>query len=330
MVSGDVDATLHEYASDKDFRHPDAVRYALRFRSRHRVADLVAVVDDPHPCQTVEVVFALAVAKHPWLNWVPMPTESCCASANQVGKQRAAGADVRVTSLIASTGEPPSAVVASGRVLGTAELKVLTFPPPDIRVPLRRGRFDVWRYDGTKPVPSVAAPSAEAIAMLHAVGDETWASPLSGYAKAAPLGELSLDDLLGLLAHLPGPPDNLRWQAMASVTPTYWYRLMQPWVCLGILRHAEHEPWIASVRREVLIDLAFGVEDWVADSALFALVTAAYRDPDVRAEVRGLVRQRLDVALVANRLVTIGESLARLSWSRRAASGATGPRPGRC
>jgi hypothetical protein len=152
----------------------------------------------------------------------------------------------------------------------------------------------------------------DAIALLHAVGDEAWASPLSGYAKAAPLGELSLDDLLGLLAHLPGPPDNARWQLMASTTPTYWYRLMQPWVCLGILRHAEHEPWIASVRREVLVDLAFGVEDWVSDAALFALVTAAYREPALRAEVRGLVRARLDAARAAPRLVTIGESLARL------------------
>jgi hypothetical protein len=83
-------------------------------------------------------------------------------------------------------------------------------------------------------------------------------------------------------------------------------------VCLGILHHAAEEPWATSTRREVLVDLAFGVEDWVADAALFALVTAAYREPAVRDEVRRLVRARLDAAVAADRLVTIEESLAQL------------------
>jgi hypothetical protein len=54
------------------------------------------------------------------------------------------------------------------------------------------------------------------------------------------------------------------------------------------------------------------VEDWVSDSALFALVTAAYREPALREEVRGLVRARLDAAVAAHRLVTIEPSLAEL------------------
>jgi hypothetical protein len=87
-------------------------------------------------------------------------------------------------------------------------------------------------------------------------------------------------------------------------------------VCLGILHHAADQPWPSSTRREVLVDLAFGVEDWVADAALFALVTAAYREPAVREEVRQLVRARLDAAVAAHRLVTIlvtiEESLAQL------------------
>jgi hypothetical protein len=83
-------------------------------------------------------------------------------------------------------------------------------------------------------------------------------------------------------------------------------------VCLGILHHAVDEHWATSTRREVLVDLAFGVEDWVVDAALFALVTAAYREPVLRDEVRRLVRARLDAAVAADRLVTIEESLADL------------------
>ncbi|HET9655902.1 MAG TPA: hypothetical protein VFP72_11145 [Kineosporiaceae bacterium] len=204
-------------------------------------------------------------------------------------------------------------MTASHRCVGPFEVDIMDFPAPDLRHPLRPGRFAVWRYDGTQPVAAVPAPSAAAVQVLHQVAGEPWPSPLSGYVHAAPLGELPLDDLLGLLAHLPEPPDTPRWQHLATTTPTYWYRLLQPWVCLAILHHADHEPWATSTRRQVLVDLAFGVEDWVSDSALFALVTAAYRQPETRSEVRRLVRSRLDAAASADRLVTIEESLARLT-----------------
>jgi hypothetical protein len=201
---------------------------------------------------------------------------------------------------------------ACRRITGPLAIDIAAFPSPDIRVPVRPGRYAVWRYDGSEPLPAVPPPSAAAVQVLHEVAGEPWPSPLSGYLQAAPLGGLPLDDLLGLLAHLPGPPDTPRWQHLARSTPTYWYRLMQPWVCLGILHHAKDEPWPTSTRREVLVDLAFGIEDWVADAALFALVTTAYREPDLREEVRHLVRARLDHAVAANRLVTIEESVAHL------------------
>jgi hypothetical protein len=71
----------------------------------------------------------------------------------------------------------------------------------------------VWRYDG---VTAVAEPSAEAGRMLHEVGGEPWASPLSGLAQAQPLGALSLDELLGLLAHPPAAPEGLRWESVVA------------------------------------------------------------------------------------------------------------------
>ncbi|MCW3845148.1 hypothetical protein ONA70_34280 [Micromonospora yasonensis] len=312
MFSADPDADLRQMADDSTFLHRDAARHAMRFRASGDVADLVAVLDDPHPCGMTDLVFAMAGAKRPWLNWVPMPSEAITNVANDIGGRRARGEQLEVTGLGLSAAEPASAITACRRVAGPMDIGIAEFPPPDIRTPVRPGRYAVWRYDGTEPVPAVPAPSADAVRLLQKVGGEPWQSPLSGYDKATPLGELPLGDLLGLLAHLPGPPDTPRWQHLATSTPTYWYRLMQPWVCLGILHHAGHEPWPTSIRREVLVDLAFGVEDWVADAALFALVTAAYREPELRAEVRQLVRARLDAAVAADRLVTIEESLAKL------------------
>jgi len=312
MFTGDADADLRKLADDPQFPHREAAQHAARFRATGDVADLVAVQDDPHPCLMTDTVFALAGSKRPWLNWVPMPSEAIINVANEVGARRANGEQIEVTRLGLSAAEPASAVTACQRVAGPMDVGIAEFPPPDIRVPLRPGRYQVWRYDGEEPVPTVPAPSAAAVQTLHEVGGEPWASPLSGYVQAAPLGYLSIEDLLGLLGHLPGPPDTQRWQILAKSTPTYWYRLMQPWVCLGILHHRADEPWPTSTRRAVLSDLALGIEDWVADSALFALVTAAYRDTAIRDEVRGLVRTRLDAAVAANRPVTIEESLATL------------------
>lgn len=312
MPSRDVDADLQQLADDHKFPHRDAARRAIRFRATGDVAELVAVQDDPHPCGMIDVVFAMAGSRRPWLNWVPMPGEAICNIANDIGGRRAAGERLELGGLGLSAAEPASAITAFQRVAGPAEIGIAAFPPPDIRVPVRPGRYAVWRYDADAPVPAVPAPSQAAVRVLHEVAGEPWPSLLSGYLKAAPFGELPLHDLLGLLGHLPEPPDAPRWRQLATATPTYWYRLMQPWVCLGILHHAKEQPWPNSTRREVLTDLAFGVEDWVADAALFALVTAAYREPALREEVRQLVRKRLDVAVAADRLVTIEESLANL------------------
>ncbi|GAA3452786.1 hypothetical protein [Dactylosporangium matsuzakiense] len=313
MITEDADGELRRLARDSKFRHRDAARRGLRFRVGGDVADLVAIVDDPHPCAMTDVVFALAGATRSWLNWVPMPAEAVCLAANEIAARRAQGDQVEVGRLSLSAAEPATATLAARRVIGPVDLRIGAFPEPDIRVPLRRpARSSIWRYDGVRPVAAVPPPSAGAVAMLHQVGAETWPSMLSGYLQAAPLGELPLDDLLGLLAHLPDPPPTARWQHLARSTPTYWYRLLQPWVCLGLLHHAPDEPWPSSTRRQVLIDLAFGVEDWAADAALFALVTMAFRAPGHRREVRDLVRGRLDAAVGAGRVVTIEESLAHL------------------
>lgn len=308
----DVDALLQRFARDPGFPHGELAQHAIRFRTSGDVADLVAILDDPHPGTITEEFFALAGAERPWLNWVPMPTEAICHLANEFCARRAQGDHDPLTHVALTAAEPPSAVTAGQRVSGPFELEITDFPVPDLRNPLQNGQFGVWRYDGTQPVPAVPAPATTAVHLLHHVAAEPWVSPLSGYLRAAPLGELPLDDLLGLLAHLPEPPETPRWRHLALTTPTYWYRFLQPWVCLAILHHASHEPWANSTRRQVLVDLVFGVEDWVADSAAFALVTNAYTNPEARAEVRRLIRSRLDAAASADRLVTIENSLARL------------------
>jgi len=311
MFGMDADAELSKMVGKSGFAHRDAALSAQKYRRGGDVADLLAIVDDPHACRMTEIVFLLAGSTRLWLNRVPMPSEAIIGMANHIGARRAAGEDIKITNLAVSTAECASAVAACRAVLGPIDIPG-DFPAPDIRTPVRPGRYAVWRYEGTEPVPAVPAPSAEAVRIAQDVAGETWPSMLAGYVVAKPFDALPLDDLLGLLAHAPAAPDTPRWHHLATTTPTYWYRLLQPWVCLGILRHAADESWPTSTRRQVLVDLAFGVEDWTSDAALFALVTAAYRDPAVRPEVHDLVRARLDTAVAAPRPAEIRASLAHL------------------
>jgi hypothetical protein len=313
FLGDEADQKLRELTRDRQFPHRAAVGQAIRFRAGGDVADLVAVLDDPdHPCGMNQVLFALGGAQRLWLSLVPMPTERIAKAADHFAPRVTEGETMgRITLPVA---EPPSAIAAFRRIIGPRGIDVAEFPEPDVRRPIRSGRYRVWRYDGVDAVPAVAAPSAEAGRVLHQVGSEPWGSPFDALYQAGPLGGLSLDDLLGLLVHPPAAPAGPRWEFLGRDSPSYWFRFLQPWVCLGLLHHAADEPWESSVRREALIDLAFGVEDWVSDSALFALVAQAYVNPEFRPEAHRLVRDRLDaaVAAAAGRTVTIADSLARL------------------
>jgi hypothetical protein len=90
---------------------------------------------------------------------------------------------------------------------------------------------------------------------------------------------------------------------------------VQSWACLGILHHRTDEPWPTSARRRILADIAYGVEDWTTETALFALVAAAWVDPAARPDVRELVGSRFRAAAWAaeRRPVTIMPSLAALA-----------------
>jgi len=180
MFTGDADEELRRLAAKPGFPHADAARRALRFRAGGDVADLVAVLDDPHPCGMVDVVFGLAGHQRPWLNRVPMPTETSVASANHIGARRAGGEQITLSYAVLTAAEPASAITACQRVLGPHTFQTTAFPDPDIRVRLRPGRYTVWRYDGTDPLPTVPAPSDRAVELVREVANETWPSPRTG------------------------------------------------------------------------------------------------------------------------------------------------------
>jgi tetratricopeptide (TPR) repeat protein len=300
--------------------HPKAFPSScqMRYALTSDIAHLVRLADwwREHPEHGYAgAMLALASQGKYWLSLVPAPAEAICNMAVAVA-ERHGDLNVTMTGTLSAL-EPPSALAAVRAALpGLTLASPVPVPAPDIRVPLARGRYRLWTYHGTAAAPAVAAPSAKAVRALQAVATQgVWGHPVAAYDWAVGLSGLTLDDLLGLMAHgVPVPDDNLPWQRMRAQNPVYWPRFTQAWACLGVLHHKPDEPWPGSARRTVLADLVNDVEDWATDAAANALVVAAWTDPACRADVAGIVGARFAAAGQARmkRQVTIAESLAHL------------------
>jgi tetratricopeptide (TPR) repeat protein len=249
----------------------------------------------------------------PWLSRLPAPGEAVVNVLRQVLRTEGLpDGEVRVG---VSDLEPPSAMRTLRAVLPRVSVEVAEVRAPDLRLPRRPDGRQLWRYEGTVAEPAVPPPSALACARIREVADVGWRHPPAAYDGAVTLASVSPDDLVSLLAHPPSPPDSEVGRALAEQEPWLWVRAVQVWACLGMLHHGTDEPWATSNRRRVLVELAWGVEDWTTEAALFALVVAAWVDPVARADVASVVADRLADAdgVRSQRAVTIDWSLAHLA-----------------
>ncbi len=271
----------------------------LRYRTDRDVAHLIRLVDHwrVHPDHAyADDRLAKACDGSLWLRFVPPPTEMSCVVTREAERRRADGRIDRArvgghARRPNAEWEPPSARAAQAAAFPAADMHPTRVPSPDPRRRFASGSLDLWRYDGATALPALSRPSAAAVASLRDVASIAWAHPVGAYNRAAGFAGLPLEDLLGLLVHVP-PPAGENWRALDRTDPYYWPRFAQACVCLGLLHYRREEPWPASARRRVLIDIANGVEDWTTDAALFALVTAAWMDPLARGDVAAVVSQR--------------------------------------
>ena len=291
----------------------------LRYRVDRDVAHLIRLADHwrahPHHAYAGDRL-ARACDDRLWLRHVPPPTEMSCVVASEIHRRRSDEplSDPRDDWWSAAVDwEPPSARAARLAVLPFVDRSSPRVPSPDPRRRFASGSVDLWHYDGTTAWPALPPPSAAAVARLRDVASAAWAHPVAAYDRAAGLAGLPLEDLLGLLVHVP-PPAGDNWAALQRTNPCYWPRFAQAYVCLGLLHHRPEEPWPVSTRRRVLTDIATGIEDWTTDAATFALVTAAWMDPLVRTDVAALISRRFAGVRKAmrRRPVSIAISMASL------------------
>ncbi len=283
----------------------------LRFQRDGDPAHLIALSDfmREHPQQSHEHLDLQQVCGgRPWLGLVTGPTEACVNVLGQVPPQDRAAAQLTMT---LSALEVPSALALLRRDIPGVEVTLGAAPPPDMVAPARPGR-PLWRYVGEVAQPAFAPPSPRATELISNVATPFWPHPVAAYDQALPLGQLGVEALLCLLVHPPAPPARF-----AELPPAWWERSAQVFACLGLLHCQELSPGTpgdTTAQRRVLTEIAFGIEDWTTEAALFALTVAAWLDPACRDEVRDVVATRfLDAAKAAReRVVTILDSLARL------------------
>ncbi|MFC8847504.1 MULTISPECIES: tetratricopeptide repeat protein [unclassified Micromonospora] len=299
--------------------------HRLRFQRDGDVAHLVALADfvRDHPDDSHEHGdLAECCRSRPWLGQVTPAAGAAVTVLRHAlaAEQHGLGATVRLETL-----EPPSALRTVAAAAPGLRVEVAEVAEPDPREPRRATDRPLWRWDGTVAAPAVPAPSAEAADRIRQLAHPAWPHPPAAYDAAVGLATLGLPDLLGLLVHPPAAPATGLGRVLAGQDPSLWVRCVQVWACLGLLHHRTDEPWPSSTRRRTLVELVWGVEDWITEAALFALVTAAWVDPSVRKDVAGVVAERLaDAAAVArDRSVPIAVSLAYLALATPALDPAT-------
>ncbi|GHJ51773.1 hypothetical protein Nm8I071_10800 [Nonomuraea sp. TT08I-71] len=288
--------------------------HRLRFQRDGDVGHLVALADfvRDHPDDTHEHGdLAECCRGRPWLGQVTPAGGPVLDALRQVlATEAGAPLAVRLDGL-----EPPSAMRTAAAAAPGLAVEVAAVADPDPREPRRATTCQLWRYDGTVAAPTLPTPSAEAAERIRQLAHPAWPHPPAAYDAAVALATLDLSDLLALLVHPPAAPATALGRVLAGQDPSLWVRCVQVWACLGLLHHRTDEPWAESTRRRTLLELVWGVEDWITEAALFALVTAAWVDPAVRPDVARAVAERLaDVAAVAReRRVPIAVSLAHLA-----------------
>ncbi|MEV4772226.1 tetratricopeptide repeat protein [Micromonospora humida] len=301
-------------ARDPTFDCAVHTAHRLRFLRDGDVAHLVDLADftRDHPDDSHEHTdLAESCRGRPWLGQVTPATGAMVdALRRALATDGFPDAAVRL-----DTVEPPSAMRTVTAAVPALHVEVTGVAEPDPREPRRDTGYRLWRYDGTTAAPTLPAPSPAAAERVRHLAHPAWPHPPAAYDAAVALATLDLADLLGLLVHPPDAPPTALGRVLSGQDPSLWVRCVQVWACLGLLHHRTDEPWATSTRRRVLVELIWGVEDWITEAALFALVTAAWIDPTVRPDVAGLVAERLaDVAAVAQgRPVPIAISLAHLA-----------------
>ncbi len=266
-----------------------AVRYE-RIGDEEALENLNAYVDaNPKNARARELVDRYG----PYFgSWLPEPAEASLGLVRMMVEKWHAGQDVNVSGISLSWLEAPSVYLAYKLELahegrrGQLTIDVEAVPRPDVRLPRVPVNYQVWRYNGTKPFPSLTEPperTKDAVAFIAATpyNLKTW---FQQAAEIGPqFGPARAREVLAVMVHPPAMREGF-W-------PWTWVQHVQ--IAAALIVAKLDSGWKNSVRRQVLFDLANGPLDWTTNAAILALGMVVDDQPDLADDVAGFFNELL-------------------------------------
>jgi tetratricopeptide (TPR) repeat protein len=286
----------------------------LRFEADGDAVHLLALADYYRAHPDHDYAAHLLGYHSRWVSWVGQVTEATEACINVLRQLIEAGNYGIAGEMSLSIIEPPSALATLRLVVPDLSVSFLEIGDPDPRRPSHQVEVAPWRYEGLDAVPAFAPPSPQTTALVRDLATPNWTGPTGLYDQAVALAGVPLPELLGVLVHPPAPQDAPWPDEFATRAPDCWVRSVQTIACAGLAHHRTDEPWEVSRRRQTLLDLLDGAEDWICEAAGMALVAIGWAFPETRGEIveRLLNRLALFVQVAENRPVTVLESMCGL------------------
>jgi tetratricopeptide (TPR) repeat protein len=201
---------------------------------------------------------------------LPEPADATANGLRQIRKEirkdpkNAPDGEVRMT---LSSLEAPSNFLAfrlEMEALGhelTLAVDVERVPKPDPRKPLGPVKWVLWKYKGTDPEPGLPKPPKEvtkAIARLARQPYDELRNWAAASRVAAELGPERAEEVLATMVHPPPVPEGR--QAL------HWVPRVQM-AAAQVLGQLDGE-WDGSVRREALLSVLHGPQDWATEAAV--------------------------------------------------------------
>lgn len=225
----------------------------------------------------------------PFVGFLPRRDESVITFAHEALVHQAEGDVLR---LELSSVEAPSAVAATTATLAAQglrlDLSVTSVPTPDPRHPRKPVLYQLWRYEGIEPSPTLSPPSDEVAEALSDIAAtpynlELWLG--QSHAAAESLGFIALESLLGAMVHPPPRPEGV----------PHWRWTFQIQIAAALTVAFVDDGWQDSVRRRALLSLLDGPVDWTSTAAVVALCALALCEEELRPTIIPI----LDEALTA-------------------------------
>jgi tetratricopeptide (TPR) repeat protein len=138
---------------------------------------------------------------------------------------------------------------------------VARVPKPDPRKPIASVQYQIWKYDGTDASPGLPKPPKDVVKRIADLAREPFDEAANWAAAshvAAELGPERVGEILAVMVHPPRVPD--------GTNALSWLPRVQ--LAAAQVAGQVDSEWDGSVRREALLSVLHGPQDWATEAAI--------------------------------------------------------------